>query len=107
MGAKIRFERMNNAQLRQHIRLLAKDSHRVLISDHAAQRMQERQVSDYQVLECLRFGIIQRPPETDRQTEDVKCRIEYFGTARNLSVIVALDEAEPNIVVVTVIVQKR
>ena len=75
MGAKIRFELMNNAQLQQHIRLLAQNSHRVLISDHAAQRMQERQVSDYQVLECLRWGIIQRPPETDRQTEDVKCRV--------------------------------
>lgn len=98
---------MNNVQLQQHIRLLAQNSHRVLISDHAAQRMQERQVSDYQVLECLRLGIIQRPPETNRQTKDVKCRVEYFGTVRNLSVIVALDEAEPDIVVVTVIVQKR
>ena len=71
--------------------------------------MHERQVSDYQVLKCLRLGIIHRPPEIDRQTEDLKCRVEYFGTARNLSVIVALDEAEPDIVVVmvTVIVQKR
>jgi hypothetical protein len=107
MGAKIRFEPMNNAQLQQHIRLLVQDSHRVFISDHAAQRMRERQVSDYQVLECLRLGIIQRPPEIDRQTEDVKCRVEYFGTARNVSVIVALDQVEPDIVVVTVIVQKR
>ena len=66
MGVKIRFELMNNAQLQQHVRLLAQDSHRVLISDYAAQRMQERQVSDYQVLECLRLGFIQRPPETDQ-----------------------------------------
>jgi hypothetical protein len=107
MGVKIRFERMNNVQLQKHIRLLAQDSHRVFISDHAAQRMHERRVSDYQVLECLRLGIIQRPSEIDRQTEDVKCRVEYFGTARNLSVIVALDELEPDLVVVTVIVLKR
>ena len=98
---------MNHAQLLQHIRLLGHDSHRVFISDHAAQRMRERQVSDYQVLECLRLGIIQRPPEIDRQTEDLKCRVEHFGTARNFSVIVALDKAKPDIVVVTVIVQKR
>jgi len=97
MGSKIRFERINNAQLQQHIRLLAQDSHRVFILDHAAQRMQERQMSDYQVLDCLRLGAIQRPPEIDRQTEDVNCRVEYFGAARNLSVIVALDEAEPEL----------
>ena len=107
MGDKIRYSLMNNAQLQTHVRLLAQDSHRVLISDHAAQRMQERQVSDYQVLECLRLGTIQRPPEIDQLTNDLKCRVEYFGTARNLSVIVVLDEAEPDIVVVTVIVQKR
>jgi len=107
MGAKIRFSLMNNAQLRVHIRLLAQASHRVLISDHAAQRMQERQVSDYQVLECLRLGAIQRPPKIDQLTNDLKCRVEHFGAARNLSVIVALDEMEPDLVVVTVIVQKR
>lgn len=98
---------MNNAQSQLHIRLLAQTSHRVLISDHAAQRMQERQVSDYQVLECLRLGTIQRPSEIDQLTNDLKCRVEYFGTARNLSVIVALDEMEPDLMVVTVIVQKR
>ena len=98
---------MNNAQLQQHVRSLAQASHRVFISAHAAQRMQERQVSDYQVLECLRLGIIQRPPEIDQQTIGLKCRMDFFGAARNLSVIVALDEDEPDMVVVTVIVQKR
>jgi len=31
MGAKFGFERMSNAQLQQHIRLIAQDSHRAFI----------------------------------------------------------------------------
>jgi hypothetical protein len=34
-------------------------------------------------------------------------RMEHFGSARNLSVVVGLDEHDPDLLVVTVITQAR
>ncbi len=98
---------MSNAQLQRHIRLLAKSSGNVWFTQHALDRMQSRQVSDLEVLECLRHGLIQRPPVIDRVSGDLKCRMEHFGTARNLAVIVALRAQAPDALVVTVMTRTR
>jgi hypothetical protein len=60
-----------------------------------------------QVIACLRHGVIQRPPQVERKTGHLKCRMEHFGPSRNLAVIAALDEAYPNMVVVTVMTRTR
>jgi hypothetical protein len=67
----------------------------------------ERGVSDLQVIDCLRHGVIQRPPRVDRKTGHLKCRSEHFGPSRNPAVVSALDEADPNLVVVTVMTRTR
>ena len=43
----------------------------------------------------------------DRKTGSLKCRMEHFGTNRNISVVVALDESDPDAIVVTVMVNAR
>ena len=107
MGGTLPLRRWSNAQLQQRIRHLATLSERVIFTVHAYERMAVRSVSDLEVLECLRQGVIQRPPQTDNSTGSLKCRMEFFGTSRNLAVVVALDDEDPDVVVVTVITRTR
>lgn len=107
MGAKISVHRMTNVQLQTHIRRLAQDSSRVFFLDHARLRMLERGVNDMAVLMCLREGLIQRPAKLDKKTGELRARMEHFGAARNLSVVVALDDHDPDLLVVTVITRVR
>ncbi len=107
MGAKIQFIQMTNGQLQKHIRSISKKSDRVFITDHARIRMLQRKISDYQVLDCLRNGSIQRPSCTDKKTGDIKCRMEHFGSSRNISVVVALTPIDPDVIIITVMYQSR
>ena len=107
MGATLNFRSMTNVQLQKHIRTLAKNSDSVFLSQHAQDRMALRGVTDVQVFECLRNGHIQRPPVRDRETGDLKCRMEHFGTNRNISVVVALDDNDPDVIVVTVMTKAK
>ena len=107
MGARIAIHHMSNVQLQAHIRRLAQDSGRVFFPDHARLRMLERAVNDMAVLMCLREGTIQRPAKVDNKTGELRVRMEHFGSARNLSVVVALDDHDPDLLVVTVITRVR
>ena len=107
MGATLSFHDMSNVQLQAHIRRLAQDSSRVVFVPHAYERMMQRSVSDWEVFECLRFGVIQRPPVLDKKTGALRCRMEHFGTGRNLAVVVALDDEDPDVIVVTVMTKTR
>ena len=75
--------------------------------DHAQLRMQERGVNDLEVLECLRNGIVQYPAKVNEKTGEVRVRMDYFGSARNLSVVVELSDADPDVLVVTVMTRVR
>ena len=97
---------MSNVQLQGHIRRIAQFSERVYFLDHARLRMKERRVNDMQVLECLRQGLVQRPPQRFK-TGEVRVRMDHYGSARNLSVTVSLDEQDPDLLVVTVMIQTR
>ena len=107
MGATLHFRSMTNAQLQKHIRTLAKNSDLIFLSQHAQDRMASRGVTDVQVFDCLRNGCIERPPVRDRKTGDLKCRMEHFGTNRNISVVVALDDSDPDVIVVTVMTKAK
>lgn len=107
MGATLPFRNMTNAQLQAHIRHLAMDSGHVVFTFHAQERMAQRSVSDWEVFECLRGGVIQRPPTLDKKTGSLRCRMEHFGSGRNLAVVAALDDEDPDVVVVTVMTKTR
>jgi hypothetical protein len=107
MGDRILFCCMSNVQLQAHIRRVAQDSSRVFLTQHAQDRMLQRSVSDVQVLECLRSGLIERPAQIDASSGAVKCKVEHFGSARNLAVVVGLDDEDPDLVVVTVMTRMR
>lgn len=98
---------MSNLQLQAHVRRNAKDSARVVFTFHALERMSERSVSDREVHDCLRLGVIERPPRRDGHRGTLLCTMEHFGAGRNLAVVVALDEEDPNLLVVTVMMRTR
>jgi hypothetical protein len=107
MGARISFAQMSNVQLQNHIRRVSQYSNRVFFTIHAQERMLQRSVSDIQVLDCLRSGLMQRPAQIDEATHLVKCRMEHFGSARNLAVVVGLDDQDPDLLIVTVMTRTR
>jgi hypothetical protein len=101
MGNRISVTLMTNSQLQARVRRLAQDSGCVFILDHAQLRMQERRVNDLEVLACLRHGIVQRPAKVNEKTGEVRVRMDHFGSARNLSVVVELSDADPDVLVMT------
>ena len=107
MGDKIQFNQMSNAQLQKHIRSVSINSVNVFITDHARKRMIQREITDFQVIDCLRNGVMQRPAIQDMKTGDIKCRIEHFGTSKNISVVVALSDQDPDLIIITVMNRSR
>ncbi len=98
------FKTQSRSQLQRHIRTTARDSSRVFISKHAAVRMRQRKVLDAEVYHCLQHGSILQEPEEDIKTGHLVCRMECYGASRNLAVCVALDDNDPSMIVVTVLV---
>ena len=91
-------------QLAKHIRMLSRITESVVFTTPALQRMRLRRVLDAEVYDCLRRGKIMLPPEEDMKTGNLVCRMECYGSSRNLAVCVALDDADPSLIVVTVLV---
>ena len=60
-----------------------------------------------EVLTCLRYCVVQRPPKVRGASAEVRVRMEHFGSARNLSVVVSLDDQDPDVLVVTVMTRVR
>ncbi len=97
------FKKFSIPQLERHIRRIVAQPTRVLWTRHAKQRMRQRHVSLEDALECLRKGRIGLPPEVDIPSARLICRLQWYGAARNVQACVALDDEDPELIVVTVI----
>jgi hypothetical protein len=93
---------MSETQLARHIRSLAKESLRVLFTKHMKARMKQRKVGSPEVFECIRNGTLRRPPEASSDGCNLECRMERYVAGRNLAVLVALSDENPDIILVTV-----
>lgn len=89
-------------QLIRHIRTVAQNSSAVLFTQHVSVQMRKRKVSGAEVLECLRHGTVRRVPEPNPGKGSLECRMERYVAGRELAVIVALCDEDPDLVVVTV-----
>lgn len=98
------FRRKSNAQLSKHIRTLAENSSSVFITHHAKVRMKERKVTSQEVYECLRLGQIIRVPEENQDKGSLECLMERYVSGRQLGVIAALCDEDPDAIVVTVFI---
>lgn len=96
------FRRKTKPQLAKHIRTIAKNTVKIFITDHAKKRMKERKVTSQEVYECLQLGQIVRTPEENQEKESLECLMERYVSGRQLGVIVALCDEDPDAIVVTV-----
>jgi len=99
----VTFKRLTLHQLQRHIRQTARDTGLIFLTTHARVRMRERQVGNEEVFDCLRLGRLLTPAEEDLKTGHLVCRMNWYGSWRELAVCVALDDARPGLLVVTVI----
>lgn len=92
------------AQLQKHIRTISADTSTVFVTTHARARMKLRRVGIAEVFECLRKGVIHRTPEPNAAKGSLECRMERYIGGRDCAVVVALDDDEPGVIVVTVMI---
>jgi hypothetical protein len=93
----------SNRQLEKHIRLSAESSSNVTTTIHARQRMRQRHINDQMLMETLRHGRMDSPPEPDMKHPGLKCRMRYFVAGVDVAAVVYIEHPAPDLVVVTVI----
>ena len=94
---------LSKTQVERLIRTIAADRSRVFITMHAAARMRQRHVSREIVHEVLQKGRLVRAPEPNLRRGSLECRMERYCTGRQLGVVVAISDDEPDLLVITVI----
>jgi hypothetical protein len=95
--------KLSNAQVERLIRTIAADGARVYISAHARMRMRQRHVTQEIVVEVLRQGRLVGTPEPNLTRGSLECRMERYCAGRQIGVIVAIRDDDPDLIVVTVI----
>lgn len=94
---------LSKPQFERLIRTIARDGSRVFMTSHALMRMRQRHVTRDLVLEVLRMGRLTRIPEPNLRHGSLECRMERFCAGRQLAVVVAISDDDPEILVITVI----
>lgn len=102
MASKHPIHKWSIPQLQKHIRNESQDTAKVVFTDHALAQMKKRTITQFMALETLRNGKINIPPEIDFGS-DLKCRMEYSVTGKEIMVVVALNDDDPNLVLITAI----
>ena len=72
----------NNSAFEKQIRNLARESESVRFTFHAQSRMEQRAITVPMVLECLRRGVIRRPPEQNIKTAGMNAGSNVTRRAR-------------------------
>jgi Domain of unknown function (DUF4258) len=94
-------DKLSNSQLQTLIRTVSRDSSRVAFTDHALLRMKKRQITRDMALEVLRKGLLIREPEPNLAKGNIECRMEKFMTGRDIGIVVALSDDDPDLLVIT------
>lgn len=84
---------LSDASFLKKLRVIAKDSHRVVLTIHAKQRMVKRLINLRQVIECLRKGRIIEPAHLTIQG-DWKATLEHQYAGDVVKVAVAIEKQE-------------
>lgn len=91
----------SNTQNQKYIRALAVDTRNIFISQHAKAQMKSRQIGINEVYDVLRHGAIVRPPVANAKKGNLECRMERYVGGRECAVVVAFDDEDPALIVVT------
>ena len=96
--------RLSIAQLEKLIHERAKQPMQVSLTVHALARMKERHVLRSEVFEVLESGRMRRPGEPNPARGSLECRLQRFVSGRELAVVAAVSDDDPQVIVVTAIV---
>jgi hypothetical protein len=83
------------------IRDISWDSDRVIFTNHAEQRMEERGIARPEVLEVLRRGYVDDPPREEFVGE-WKCKVTSNLRGRTVGVVTVVVDARDQLIIVTV-----
>ena len=97
--------RLSDASFVKKLRAIAVDSHRVVLTDHAKQRMKQRRITLRQVLECLRRGRIDEPAHVTIHG-DWKATLEHQYAGDVVRVAVAIEKQDDGDLAVVVTVME-
>lgn len=97
----VRRTKLSQQQLEALIRAESIDSSKVVFTQHMQKRMRERKITHECVLLTLRKGRIKKQPEENLGKGSLECRMEHFCTGRNVSVVVAVSDDYPDLILVT------
>jgi hypothetical protein len=84
---------LSDAGFLKKLRVIAKDSHRIVLTPHAKKRMRQRRINMHQVLECLRKGRIYEPAHLTIQG-DWKATLEHQYAGDLVRVAVAIEKQD-------------
>jgi hypothetical protein len=88
-------------QLQAYIRSESIQSVNVVFTIHALKRMKERKITNSMAFETLRNGKINLRPEINYAKGNVECRMEYFVAGKEIKMVVALDDDDPYLLLIT------
>ena len=91
--ATVQTMRPSDAGFLRQVRAISTDSHRVVLTKHAKQRMQQRGINLRQIMECLRKGRICEPAHLTIQG-DWKATLEYRHAGDSVRVAVVIEQQE-------------
>ncbi|MBP8813525.1 MAG: DUF4258 domain-containing protein [Laribacter sp.] len=75
----------------------------IIYTNHASERMSQRDISRTMVMGCLKQGTATAPPRHDTDAGGEKCKLTHYMGGVNYEVVVALHDSIPDAVIVTVI----
>ena len=89
------------AQQEAFVHRQAQDTQNIIFTHHVLKRMKQRQITTPCVVEVLRQGRMKRPGEPDIKTGNLVCRLDRYVAGRDIGVVLAIDDDNPYLIVVT------
>lgn len=97
--------RLSDAGFLKKLRVIVKDSDRVVLTKHAKQRMRQRRINQRQIMECLRKGRICEPAHLTIHG-DWMATLEHQYAGDAVRVVVAIERQEDGELAVVVTVMR-
>lgn len=95
---------LSQAQQEAYVHQQARDTKNIIFTAHVQKRMKERKLTAPCVVEALRHGRMKRPAEPNIKTGWLECRLDRYVAGREIGIVVAIDDHDPSLIVVTAMV---
>jgi Domain of unknown function (DUF4258) len=91
----------SKSQFEEYIKTTAKDGLRIVVTQHAKNQMRLRGIQQQAMEATLRSGNMLRECEPNIAKGTYECRMEKYVAGKDIGVVVAVSEDNPNLIIVT------